>query len=348
MEYCFFILSYKRAKFCHDNTFRLINSFRHSGKIFIVCSDDDSTIDEYIEIFGNQNVLIFNKERIQNIYDIDVMDCFNYEKKIGILWARNAVYEFARNLGYEHFIVLDDDYDSLHLKMIKYKGNKTILKEIRNIFNIMDFDTVASLMFDLLDSQPFISVVAFAQNGDFIGGSENRFVLEGYKFKAMNWFFHSTKKITRYIGRINEDVNRYLYNNNTGRLSLSISDISLHQFMTQNADNGMTDIYKKMGTYIKSFYSVMMNPSCCSIALIGNTYNKFNVFETMRIHHQIKFKYNVPKILNEKYSKTDKNNQKIEYYDIMKVKRFKLSDIDIVKLSNIKNISSNDDIEELF
>ena len=81
MEYCFFILSYKRAKFCHDNTFKLLNSFRHSAKIFIVCSDDDSTINEYIEIFGKENVLIFNKERIQNIYNIDVMDCFNYDKK---------------------------------------------------------------------------------------------------------------------------------------------------------------------------------------------------------------------------------------------------------------------------
>lgn len=165
----------------------------------------------------------------------------------------------------------------------------------------------------------------------------------------MNWFFHSTKKITKYIGRINEDVNRYVYNNNIGKLSLTIMNIALHQFMTQKIDNGMTDIYKKCGTYVKSFYSVMMNPSACSISFMGNTFNKMNVYEFMRIHHSINSKYCIPKIINEKYSKTDKNNQNnIEYYNIMKTDRYKLKDVDVSNISNIKYISSNDDIEDLF
>jgi len=57
----------------------------------------------------------------------------------------------------------------------------------------------------------------------------------------------------------------------------------------------LTDLYQKYGTYTKSFFSVMYNPSSVRISEIGQT-NK-------RIHHKIKWNNAVPKILNQRHKK---------------------------------------------
>ena len=55
------------------------------------------------------------------------------------------------------------------------------------------------------------------------------------------------------------------------------------------------DIYLNMGTYVKSFYSVMYAPSCVKISTLG-TANK-------RIHHLVEWDYCVPRIIEDKYQK---------------------------------------------
>ena len=57
----------------------------------------------------------------------------------------------------------------------------------------------------------------------------------------------------------------------------------------------MTEIYEREGTYLKSFYSVMTQPSCVKIAQMGNTHKRF--------HHHVLWDYCTPMIINEKYKK---------------------------------------------
>ena len=54
----------------------------------------------------------------------------------------------------------------------------------------------------------------------------------------------------------------------------------------------MTDVYLDYGTYVKSFFSVMYNPSSVKISHIG---------KHKRIHHQINWNNAVPKIISEDY-----------------------------------------------
>lgn len=54
-------------------------------------------------------------------------------------------------------------------------------------------------------------------------------------------------------------------------------------------------IYLDVGTYVKSFYSVMTMPSCVTVAMMGETHR--------RMHHNISWVNCVPMILNEKYRK---------------------------------------------
>ena len=111
----------------------------------------------------------------------------------------------------------------------------------------------------------------------------------------MNSFFCKTDNQINFIGSINEDVNTYVTKGNRGELYFTIARVSLNQGMTQQNSGGMTETYLDNGTYVKSFPTVMLNPSCVKIGLIGVGHR--------RIHHKIYWKNAVPKILNEKYRK---------------------------------------------
>jgi len=58
----------------------------------------------------------------------------------------------------------------------------------------------------------------------------------------------------------------------------------------------MTESYLDGGTYLKSFYSVMFNPSCIKIMMMGNKHK--------RLHHAVFWNNAVPKIINERYKKS--------------------------------------------
>lgn len=80
---------------------------------------------------------------------------------------------------------------------------------------------------------------------------------------------------------------------------LSVEDLVPYimvQLQTQSNSGGNTEAYKTMGTYVKSFYSVMAAPSCCKVSILGTTHP--------RIHHKIDWNKAVPKILHERFKKT--------------------------------------------
>lgn len=95
------------------------------------------------------------------------------------------------------------------------------------------------------------------------------------------------------MGTLNEDVNIYTYLGSQGKLFLTVLDLAINQLQTQSNTGGITETYLDVGTYIKSFYSVMIMPSAVKIGMMGNC--------NMRIHHKIKWNNCVPKIINEKY-----------------------------------------------
>lgn len=63
----------------------------------------------------------------------------------------------------------------------------------------------------------------------------------------------------------------------------------------QEKDGGVTEAYQKYGTYVKSFYSVMLSPSSIKICMMGQT--------SPRLHHKIKYETTYPCIIGEEYKK---------------------------------------------
>ncbi len=93
----------------------------------------------------------------------------------------------------------------------------------------------------------------------------------------------------------NEDVNCYIKNGMQGNLLFTIYKPSIIQTQTQSNSGGLTDIYLDNGTYVKSFYSVICEPSCAKVQVMNTKHP--------RIHHKILWNKCCPKIISDKYKK---------------------------------------------
>jgi hypothetical protein len=191
-----FILTHGRP----DNvyTFDTLRKHGYTGKIFIIIDNEDNTANQYINKFGNENVIIFDKLEISKTFD----EADNFENRKTIIYARNACFKIAEDLNIKYFIQLDDDYTEFYFRLFI---NKAIVKPIINLDLIFD---------NFIKYYKSINAksICFSQGGDYIGGLDNG--KEMYRFskrKAMNTFICSTDRQFKFLGRINEDVNTYTY-----------------------------------------------------------------------------------------------------------------------------------------
>jgi len=279
-DFAVFILTHGRP----DNVITL-NSLKQSGytgRWFLIIDNEDTTGDKYRELHGKENVIVFSKKAMDKTFDIgdsiDERGCVTY--------ARNASFQIAKDLGLKHFVQLDDDYtDFLH----RYDDNGKL-----GSVSVTNMDAVVDAMLEFLTTSN-AKTVAFSQGGDFIGGAQSGNWKTGLLRKAMNSFFVTTDDPFTFVGRINEDVNTYVTLGTKGQLFLTPNQVMLVQVTTQKNKGGLTEIYLALGTYVKSFYTVMMQPSSVKISVMGDTHYRF--------HHFIKWNNTVPKIINERHKR---------------------------------------------
>lgn len=278
-DFAVFILTHGRAN--KVDTYNTLIKQGYTGRIILVCDDADEELPIYQKKY--KDVEVFNKLEAREYTD----DGDNFGNMNCVVYARNYAPRLAKKLGLKYYLVLDDDY-SQFLFMFDKDGNFKRQK-------IKNLDRVFEAHIKLLENSP-VDCVAMIQGGDLIGGKENGFVKNRHKKrKIMNTFFCRTDRPFEFMGKINEDVNCYVVGGQQGKIFLQLPEVVVQQIMTQQNKGGLTDIYLNMGTYVKSFYSVMYAPSCVKISTLG-TANK-------RIHHQVEWDYCVPRILEERYKK---------------------------------------------
>ena len=281
-DFVIFILTHGRP----DNviTYNSLMRYGYTGKIYIVIDNEDKQADKYYEKFGDK-VIMFDKKAVAETFD----EADNFDDRRAIVYARNACFDIAKDLGVTYFMQLDDDYTSFLYRMNEHGRIPNRGYAVKSKLN-----ELIELLLNYYKSIPAHSL-AMAQGGDFIGGEGNSFYNYKLRRKCMNTFICSTERPFKFDGRINEDVNTYTNKASKGHLFLTTPMLSIDQKQTQSNDGGMTDIYMDNGTYIKSFYSVIFSPSSVKIGLMGN--------KNMRLHHKVKWDNTLPVILNESFKK---------------------------------------------
>jgi hypothetical protein len=286
-DFCAFILTHGRPDrvFTYEN----LKQSGYTGKVFIVIDDEDNTANEYRKRFGDI-VLTFSKGDVAKTFD----EADNFNDRRAIVYARNACFALARQVGCSHFIELDDDYNSgFYLRF-----NAAL--EYGNTPRIKDLDGVLCALLDFYKSTPIHSI-AMSQGGDHIGGNSAGQQAPRLKRKAMNSFICSTERPFQFQGRVNEDVNTYTEGTRRGLLFFTTMQAMLDQLDTQSNSGGMTDLYLDSGTYVKSFYSVMYAPSCVRVGELGDPRQP-----RYRLHHSINWRHTAPLILRESHRKASR------------------------------------------
>jgi hypothetical protein len=278
-NFAVFILTHGRSE--NVLTYNTLRKCGYNGKIYLIVDNEDSHLEAYQKNFGIEYVKIFDKKAMADKID----EANNFDNRKVIVHARNYCFELANELNYKYFIQLDDDYYEFIYKFSDTKG-QVLAKDINNVFD---------LMFNFYKKTNALSI-CFAQTGDFIGGVDNgKGVYRFAKRKCMNSFFCSTDRPFQFLGSINEDVNTYTTLAGKGELFLTIPVFAINQKDSQTQKDGMSDIYKLQGTYVKSFTTVLMQPSNVKVSIMNATHK--------RIHHSISWKNTTPMIVSQAYKK---------------------------------------------
>lgn len=276
------ILTHGRAE--NVVTFETLRKFGYTGPIRLVVDNEDKTVDLYREKFGAY-VIVFDKKAVSETFD----EGDNFEDRRAIIYARNASFEIAKELGWTHFIQLDDDY-------VDWRWCFGSDRRYHHP-TVVSLDRVFAALVRFLDSTPTLTI-ALAQAGDLIGGQSSG-NLEAIdlgrkgKRKAMNTFVCRVDRPIGFVGRINEDVNTYVRKGAVGDLFFATNCARVTQLQTQTNGGGMTDLYRDSGTYVKSFYTVLYAPSCVRVQPLTTKFPRW--------HHRIDWRHAVPKILREEH-----------------------------------------------
>lgn len=272
-KFCVFIFCWGRPKF--NKTYQSLRRCGYTGRIIMLVDNLDPTQKEYIETYGKENVYVFDKVRASQ--KCDAMN--NFGGLESTLYVENSMFEIAKELGFDYFCSMCDDY--------YYFGHR---REI-GAKKTNHLDLVFEYYIEYLIHTP-IKCVAFSQGGDNFGGFDETKLC---KRKVMNSFICKTSSPFEFYGSMNDDVNMYVQNGIRGDIFLTTMFFQLDQPDTQSTGGGLEHLYKTYGTYVKSFYTVMLSPSSVKISLMGT--------KEGRLHHRINYNNTFPCIIQEKHKK---------------------------------------------
>ncbi len=285
-DFAAFILSHGRPDAVQ--TVKALESGGYTGAWYVVIDDEDPDGDEYRRRYG-ERVLVFSKEEVGRTFD----HYDNSPERRSVVWARNACWQLARDVGVRYFIQLDDDYFNFSFRR---GGKRTPDAEYETYhgWTIRNLDAVLEAMVRFVATTP-AETIAMSQGGDHIGGKDSSNAMTRLRRKVMNSFVCDVERPFTFQGRINEDVNTYVTRGALGSLFFTHTDIQLEQEMSQTAAGGMTGLYLESGTYVKSFFTVIAAPSCVRIGSMGRY--------ARRLHHRISWRHAVPQILSERHAR---------------------------------------------
>ena len=282
-DFAVFILTHGRPDkvFTHET----VRKAGYTGDIYLIIDDEDDTADDYVKRYGKDKVMMIDSARVAQTFDIG--DSLQHHNSV--VYKRNAAYDIAKKLGLKYFLQLDDDYLGF-----RYRSYSKDTDHYESIY-MKSLNQLFAAMIELLDATKAKSI-ALSQGGDWIGGTESHAAREPLMRKCMNSWLCRTDTPINFVGRLNDDVNTYMIHGSRGDLFFTCSQAQLDQMATQRTEGGMTDLYLATGTYMKSFYTVMMLPSCVTVRPMGGPTHH-------RLHHFVKWGYAVPKIISDTHRK---------------------------------------------
>lgn len=247
-DFAIFILTHERAS--QQKTYKTLRKSGYTGKIYLVVDNLDRQIEEYKQKYGD-DVLVFDKNA-----EYEKTDTFTNRKELkAVVYARNKVFDLAKEKNLIYFCSCDDDINVLKYKFPIDGKLKTV--KVKNADKL--FDSVCSF----IEKTNFLCL-SFLEEGAFVGGI-NQFVLKGLQWRMSHFMFYRTKEKITYRGLWYEDTIASIDLMKQGKLGMGTMLVSVAVPETGSNEGGMYDAYKSSNEWIAAFGVIMANPDCVAI-----------------------------------------------------------------------------------
>lgn len=268
-----FIISHERAETI--TTYDLLKKSGFTGKIYVVVDDMDTQIDKYKQKF-KESLLIFSKEDVMK--RCDPVD--NFKIYTSALYPRLYCWEKAKELGYDIFVVCDDDITGFNIRYVK--GEKLSHKKVN------DMDKIIELLDKFMRKTHIAAIGPFFANGLF--GGKNGIFREGlvpspFQFKMINT---SCDGVEKWRGTRNEDGIFCADNWSIGNPDFAITNFVFNSKERGEGSGGLNEDYIAITKWILDSYLYITHPGGYTLNDGGITKVTNNLY---------------PKILPEKWRK---------------------------------------------
>lgn len=253
----------------------------YTGKYYLVLDDTDTTIQQYIDNYGVEHLLVFDKNHYINTSDTGsnnpVYKC--------ILYAKDAVEDIARDMNLSAFVLADDDILRFRHRYIQ---NDKLFSELA-----VDMDSILNVYIDYMLSAD-ITTLGFGNSYIYIGGKAGLkdSILVNRRF-TYNFIVRNTKHDVKWKSEMNEDSITPILCSKQGQLWLQLYHV---QFDMKECDagatGGMSEVYANMDKFKRYAHFLLYNPD--SVYMIER-FGKFT--------HTFNRKLTFPKVISSKYKK---------------------------------------------
>ena len=258
----------------------------YTGKWYLVVDNADKTIQQYIDNFGADKIIVFDKNYYINSGRYDNGDNKLHDKCI--LYAKRAVEDIAKECGFTYFIIADDDITKITIRC----PQQNRLARIR----ITDLDAVLDAHIMLMENTDIVCL-GFGNVTHYFGGiatfsdknlSQRRLPYQlllrsgAHEVNWLSWFAE-------------DDVTEYQSSmlGNLWLVSLYVM-YEIEPVGDTSVAGGMVDTYKQYDMFSLQFNAVKYCPRRISLCN-----HRINGKIVMRRHNEICF----PKIISGRYRK---------------------------------------------
>ena len=258
----------------------------------IVLGDNDETIPEYVERFGEEHCLVFDHSEWWD--RTDMKDPFEKSKPSGVAPARNFIMDYARSVGEDRIWMFDDDYKDV--ERIDPDGTRTKLygaELLRHLAAIDEFGRKADLRCTGFWPR------SISNSGDSV---------TKYRVTVYNGFNLSTREDNVWSGRLYEDTHRTVWGIVHGQpdfcfncyaITVGIPYFAADKSCETREDGGLKETYKSLGegdarseaNVRQVCYVLMTHPQAIYLTKAEECYSKV-----------IPVKRMAPKLLHEKWA----------------------------------------------
>lgn len=238
-------------------TLSLLNRLHYSGDIYIVLDDLDKEIENYKSQQYNAKILVFDKMKYTRL--TDTMDATSRLQLKTVVYARNAILDFAKELGYKYFVMADDDITGL---VYRYADAGSLKSK-----PIQDLNALLSAIAKFLSVSDNLRSASFSGQMAYIGGVGANLFTQGLWPSIYQFIVCKTSDDFSFIGTHNEDYNTVLRDLIRSKLNYSISALSV-QSPVRGSNAGGNQVVNE---YEADFYSIILRPDSVYMKLKLNS-----------------------------------------------------------------------------